>query len=139
MDESVYVYDVEPGPFDFVTAIMTKIYNSKPFEIGTVILMFVFLFHVLAWSALEGEAFFSDTADRIFEYADRLILALFTIEIIIRAVAEGPQYFRSFFNFADSVIILACIVMKFAKSGSQGVAMLRLLRLLRVFLIMQRS
>ena len=36
MDESVYVYDVEPGPFDFVTAIMTKIYNSKPFEIGTV-------------------------------------------------------------------------------------------------------
>ena len=66
--------------------------------------MFVFLFHVLAWSALEGEAFFSDTADRMSRRA-RLArlqsLRKFAGMVIVAAVSD---FWRGKFGWADLAV-----------------------------------
>ena len=67
--------------------------------------MFVFLFHVLAWSALEGEAFFSDTADRMSRRAlDGARLQFLRKFAGIGTVAAGSDFWRGKFGWADLAV-----------------------------------
>jgi hypothetical protein len=141
IDESVYVYDQDPGIVDTVQNIAQGIVGSKGFEVGSLVLMFVFLFEVLGMAIFEEDMKESwPFGLQLFKLADQFILFLFTMEILVRSLADGVAYFLNIFNAADALLILICIYIEFQPSGANSqVVMLRLLRLLRVFLVMQRS
>ncbi|MCZ8113653.1 ion transporter [Silanimonas sp.] len=62
---------------------------------------------------------------------DRIVLAIFCAEIVLKMVALSPKpwhYFRDPWNVFDFAIVVACLL----PLGSQSATVLRLLRLLRV-------
>jgi len=76
-------------------------------------------------------------ADDLLNALDSIILFIFTIEVVVKMVAEGHRplhFFADPWNFFDFVIVAACFVfmLPFMPDAGGLVAMLRLLRLLRV-------
>ena len=83
--------------------------------------------------AVPGETVNTPALDLV----DDIILAIFTIEVVVKLVAEGNRpwhYFTDAWNIFDFVIVFACFVfmLPFMPDVSSMLAMLRLLRLLRV-------
>ncbi len=58
---------------------------------------------------------------------DRICLAIFVTEIVLKLVALGPRFFRSPWNVFDFIIVGIALV-----PGAQGMSVLRALRILRV-------
>jgi hypothetical protein len=142
VDESVYYYDQEPGAVDILQGLAQNLVASKGFEIGTIVLMFVFLFQVLGTTIVmeDLEKNNWEMSIQALIIADLVILILFTIEILIRAFADGPAYFMNIYNFLDAGLILICLIWAVQGTGADSqVVMFRLLRLLRVFMVMQRT
>ena len=66
---------------------------------------------------------------------DKLILGIFTLEIIIKILAEGNKplhYFRNSWNVFDFCIVAACLLEPLLPSGGAFLPVLRLARILRV-------
>ena len=71
----------------------------------------------------------------ILDTLDRLILAIFTIEAIIKILAEGnrPQnYYKNPWNVFDFIIVAACLLEPIINLGAGFLPVLRLARILRV-------
>ena len=67
----------------------------------------------------------------LWEFLNRLILAIFTLEIVVKMTALSPQpwrYFKDSWNIFDFTIVVVC----FLPFGGAYAAVLRLFRLLRV-------
>ena len=58
---------------------------------------------------------------------DRMCLAIFVIELVLKLVALGPRFFRNGWNVFDFVIVGIALL-----PASQGLSVLRALRILRV-------
>lgn len=58
---------------------------------------------------------------------DRICLAIFVTEIVLKLIALGPRFFRSPWNVFDFIIVGIALV-----PGAQGMSVLRALRILRV-------
>ena len=58
---------------------------------------------------------------------DKLCLAVFVIEIVLKLIAKGPRFFKSGWNIFDFVIVGISLV-----PAGQGLSVLRALRILRV-------
>ncbi|GAB3886570.1 hypothetical protein GCM10027612_23880 [Microbispora bryophytorum subsp. camponoti] len=94
----------------------------------------VFQRAVIAVIALNGIALGLETspelADRhatAFLVIDRVILAVFVVEILLRIVAHGKAFFRDPWNWFDLIIVGAALV-----PASESLSILRLFRFLRV-------
>jgi voltage-gated sodium channel len=61
---------------------------------------------------------------------DRICLAIFVVELVLKLVALGPRFFRSGWNIFDFVIVGIALA-----PGAQGLSVLRALRILRVLRI----
>ena len=71
----------------------------------------------------------------ILDTLDRIILAIFIIEAIIKILAEGnrPQnYFKNPWNVFDFIIVAACLLEPIINFGAGFLPVLRLARILRV-------
>jgi len=71
----------------------------------------------------------------ILSLLDRTILLIFTIEAVIKIIAEGKQpfnYFRNPWNVFDFLIVTACLLEPFLHFGGAFLPVLRLARILRV-------
>lgn len=71
----------------------------------------------------------------ILSLLDRTILIIFTIEAIIKIIAEGKQpfnYFKNPWNVFDFLIVSACLLEPFLHFGGAFLPVLRLARILRV-------
>jgi voltage-gated sodium channel len=75
--------------------------------------------------------------ETLFERADTVILAIFTLEVVLKMVGKGPRYlsyFRDSWNVFDFLIVAVALVSLFLPTLNAGfVAVLRLVRILRVF------
>lgn len=74
------------------------------------------------------------------DVANRALLALFTVEMILKMYALGPrQYFMSLFNRFDCLVvctgILEIILVEITSMTPLGISVLRCIRLLRIFKI----
>jgi voltage-gated sodium channel len=68
-------------------------------------------------------------------FLDRIILAIFTVEALIKILAEGNRpfnYFKNPWNVFDFAIVAACLLEPFLPLGAAFLPVLRLLRILRV-------
>ncbi len=70
------------------------------------------------------------TAGPLILALDKLCLAIFVIELVLKLVALGPRFFRSGWNLFDFVIVTLSLV-----PGAQTFSVLRALRILRVLRI----
>jgi voltage-gated sodium channel len=67
------------------------------------------------------------TAGPLILLIDRICLSIFVIEIVLKLIAHGRQFFRSAWNVFDFVIVGIALV-----PNAQGMSVLRALRILRV-------
>jgi voltage-gated sodium channel len=68
-------------------------------------------------------------------FLDRIILAIFTVEALIKILAEGNRpfnYFKNPWNVFDFAIVAACLLEPVLQLGGAFLPVLRLLRILRV-------
>lgn len=93
------------------------------------ILMLIFIASVLV--GLETYESLAITYARLFEITDYIIVFFFTLEIVIKIIAEGRHPFRFFtdaWNIFDFIIVASC----FVPVTAGFVAIFRLIRILRV-------
>lgn len=89
---------------------------------------------ILCAGVLVGIETYPETAkanELFLTIANRTILGIFVIEVIVKMVAEAPKplhYFKDGWNVFDFIIVAAA----FLPFGGSSIAILRLLRLLRV-------
>ncbi|XP_077190371.1 voltage-dependent L-type calcium channel subunit alpha-1S isoform X2 [Paroedura picta] len=82
----------------------------------------------------------SDWLTHVQDIANRVLLALFTVEMILKMYALGlRQYFMSLFNRFDCLVvctgILEIILVEIVSMSPLGISVLRCIRLLRLFKI----
>jgi len=71
----------------------------------------------------------------VLHFLDQIILAIFTVEALIKILAEGNRplnYFKNPWNVFDFAIVAACLLEPFLQLGGAFLPVLRLLRILRV-------
>ena len=71
----------------------------------------------------------------LLSFLDRAILLIFTVEALIKILAEGKQpfnYFKNPWNVFDFIIVFACLLEPFLHFGGAFLPVLRLARILRV-------
>ncbi|MCH2109825.1 MAG: ion transporter [Polyangiaceae bacterium] len=110
-----------------MTTILRKIAESTLFQVSiTLVILFAgFLVGVETYPAL------AQRHASLLHMLDRLVLAIFTLEVVIKMGAEGRRplnYFKDGWNTFDFIIVAAC----FLPFSGQAITVLRLLRLLRV-------
>jgi len=72
---------------------------------------------------------------QILDFLDRIILIIFTLEALIKIMAEGNRpfnYFKNPWNVFDFIIVAACLLEPFVSLGGAFLPVLRLARILRV-------
>ena len=114
-----------------MTLICAKIANHKNFQ------RFI-LFTILLAGVVVGIQTYKDFANRhlsILESLDVFILGAFTLEAIIKIIAEGKKplnYFKNPWNLFDFIIVAACLLEPVLPINSTFLPVLRLARILRV-------
>lgn len=76
---------------------------------------------------LETSPGLADGHSMAFLVIDRLVIAIFAVEIILRIAAQGKAFFRDPWNWFDLVIVAVALV-----PASESLSILRLFRFLRV-------
>ncbi len=98
------------------------------FIIGTILLTGVVI----------GAQTYKDFAEKnvtVLNFLDQTILVIFTIEALIKILAEGHRpfnYFKNPWNVFDFAIVAACLLEPFLQLGGAFLPILRLARILRV-------
>jgi len=96
-------------------------------------------FVIILASALVGVETYPDLEKKyhhILHVLDVIIIAIFSVEVIFKILAEGKQplrYFRDAWNIFDFIIVAAC----FLPFDNQYITVLRLIRLLRVLKLLR--
>ena len=73
--------------------------------------------------------------EKLLHFLDRVILVIFTFEVLVKILAEGNRpfnYFRNPWNVFDFAIVAACLLEPFLHIGGAFLPILRLARILRV-------
>ncbi len=85
-----------------------------------------------------GAQTYKDFAEKnvtVLNFLDQTILVIFTIEALIKILAEGHRplnYFKNPWNVFDFAIVAACLLEPFLQLGGAFLPILRLARILRV-------
>ena len=78
---------------------------------------------------------FAEENASVLHFLDQAILAIFTVEALIKILAEGNRplhYFKNPWNVFDFAIVVTCLLEPFLHLGGAFLPVLRLLRILRV-------
>lgn len=78
---------------------------------------------------------FAEENAAVLHILDQAILAIFTVEALIKILAEGNRplnYFKNPWNIFDFTIVATCLLEPFLHLGGAFLPVLRLLRILRV-------
>lgn len=98
--------------------------NHKHFT--TIILILIIINAVIV--GLESNPAIYQSYKQIFSFLDRLLLWIFTIEIILRMISEKHRYFKDSWNWFDFIIVASGHLFV----GAYFITVLRILRVLRV-------
>ena len=107
---------------------LSRSYFFNQFIIGTILLTGVVV----------GAQTYKDFAEEnatVLNFLDQTILVIFTIEALIKILAEGHRpfnYFKNPWNVFDFAIVAACLLEAFLQLGGAFLPILRLARILRV-------
>jgi len=117
--------------FIMISSVCSSLSNSlffNRFIIGTILLAGI----VVGAQTYKGFALENAT---VLHFLDQTILAIFTIEAVIKILAEGNRplnYFKNPWNVFDFAIVAACLLEPLLQLGGAFLPVLRLLRILRV-------
>ena len=78
---------------------------------------------------------FAEENAAVLHFLDQIILGIFTVEALIKILAEGNRplnYFKNPWNVFDFAIVAACLLEPVLQLGGAFLPVLRLLRILRV-------
>lgn len=115
-----------------ITNYCRRIASQKHFQnfITIVIILASVLVGVETYQSIEQDY------HRILHALDIAIIAIFTFEVLVKILAEGPvfwRYFKDPWNVFDFIIVTAC----FLPFDNQYITVLRLIRLLRVLRLLR--
>lgn len=74
----------------------------------------------------------------VFYYIDLTCLWIFLTELIFRGVAEFWDYFSGYLELFDAIVVIVSLVFAMIKFEVKGVAVLRLLRLVRGIIALRK-
>jgi hypothetical protein len=115
-----------------------QVLEGKYFAYGLIGLVIFYAFFVLLSLSIDEYINSYQVAVDIFYYIDLSLLVVFVTEIILKFIAWGFTYIFEPWNTVDAVIVLVSFSFSVNHNQVKGIAILRLLRLVRVLIIMRR-
>lgn len=115
-----------------MVSLCKKIAEAKWFQ--NFIIAVIILAGILVGIQTYGEKVSQWTS--IIDTVDWIILIIFTVEVVIKIIAEGNQpqnYFKDAWNLFDFFIVAACFAGPLLGDNAEFLPVLRLIRILRVF------
>ncbi len=114
-----------------MSSICSKIANSSFFQ------RFIIATILLAGVVVGAQTYknFAIENAKVLQTLDHLVLIIFTVEALIKILAEGNRplnYFKNPWNIFDFAIVTACLLEPFIHIGGAFLPVLRLARILRV-------
>lgn len=114
-----------------MSSICSKIANSSFFQ------RFIIATILLAGIVVGAQTYknFAIENAKVLQTLDQLVLIIFTLEALIKILAEGNRplnYFKNPWNIFDFAIVTACLLEPFIHIGGAFLPVLRLARILRV-------
>jgi len=114
-----------------MSSICSKIANSSFFQ------RFIIATILLAGIVVGAQTYkdFAIENAKVLQTLDHLVLIIFTLEALIKILAEGNRplnYFKNPWNIFDFAIVTACLLEPFIHIGGAFLPVLRLARILRV-------
>ena len=113
---------------------MTKLLETPTFQaisLAWLIIYAVFVLFVLSFSDLLNE-------DYILGLIDQTFLSIFLLEILMRIFAMSYMFFADPFNIFDTTIVVLSFSLFFVGVSAGGLAVLRLMRLLRLVVVFRK-
>jgi voltage-gated sodium channel len=114
-----------------MTKLCARISNTATFQ-RLIIVVILFASVLVGMQTYKGFAIRNAT---VLEFLDVIVLGIFTIEIIIKILAEGSRpinYFRNPWNLFDFLIVAACLLEPLLPINGDFLPVIRLARILRV-------
>ncbi|OMJ67417.1 hypothetical protein SteCoe_35440 [Stentor coeruleus] len=125
----------------FMTEIRSQfahVLESRIFTYGVIGLVVFYACFILLNLSIDIYIQSIPVAVDIFYYIDLCLLIIFVIEIVLRFIAWGFTYIFELWNLLDAAIVLTSFAFSVNHTQVKGIAVLRLLRLIRVIIVMRR-
>ena len=113
-------------------------FQTKPMAYGITGLVLFYAVFILVNLSVDPYIQNSDGALDFFYYTDLVLLCIFVVEILLRFFAWTFEFLLDPWNFLDTVVVLVSFVFSIMRLEVKGIAILRLLRLVRVVIAMRR-
>ena len=114
-----------------MTKLCARISNTAIFQ-RFIIVVILFASVLVGMQTYKG---FATRNAAVLEFFDAIVLGIFTIEILIKILAEGSRpmnYFRNPWNLFDFLIVAACLLEPLLPINAAFLPVIRLVRILRV-------
>jgi hypothetical protein len=112
--------------------VMESMYYKR-FSIG---LLITYAIYVLIVLSIDSTV--STTASNLLDVIDEVFIGMFFAEIICNVFVQGIKFYSDYFNIFDTAIVAVSFVMYFVGQNTKGLAVLRLLRLVRLLIVLRK-
>lgn len=103
----------------------------RRFSISLLVTYAIFVLIVLSISSQISDTTIMDVMDQVF-------ISLFLVEILMNFFVQSYKYFFDWFNIFDACIVIVSFVLYFVGQNTKGLAVLRLLRLVRLVIVLRK-
>jgi hypothetical protein len=112
--------------------------ESKPVFFTMFGLVAFYAVFILAWLALDLYITGNQDAEDFFYYTDLALLCIFIVEITLSFFAWAFKFLFEVLSFIDTVVVIISFTFSVMRYELKGIAILRLLRLVRVIIAMRK-
>lgn len=115
---------------------MAKMLESIYYKRFSVGLLLVYAIFVLIILSIQNQL---KTSEKVYtDNLDQAFISVFLLEIIVNVFIHGIKYYSDPFNIFDTLIVLASFIIFFFQFNAKGLAVLRLLRLVRLIIVLRK-
>lgn len=111
-----------------------KVMDSMYYKRFSIILLVVYAVFVLLVLSIYSQL--SDTY--VLDVMDQVFISIFLFEILCNVFVQSLGYYKDYFNVFDTIIVLVSFIMFFVGQNTKGLAVLRLLRLVRLVIVLRK-
>lgn len=113
-----------------------KFLDNRYYRMFSVGLLIVYAVFVLIVLSIESSV--STSAATILDTMDQAFICVFLLEILLNFFVYFIKHFYDYFNVFDASIVSVSFIMYFVGQNTKGLAVLRLLRLVRLIIVLRK-
>ena len=115
---------------------LSKLLESIFYKRFSISLLLVYAVFVLIVLSIQGQL--TDAQKVYTDNIDQAFISVFLLEIILNLFVQGFVFYSDPFNIFDTLVVLVSFIIFFFQLNARGLAVLRLLRLVRLIIVLRK-